>query len=105
VAAACLVGVALLAGGIAWIGQAGSSVRPEQQAAAGPLASQRTGLVRPGGALLFSQPEQVGPAVKLPGGERLAIRRLVWKSLFQWAEVATADGTRGYVLTTDIDLP
>jgi len=32
------------------------------------------------------------------------VRRLVWKDLFQWAEVEAPGGSVGYVLTTEIDL-
>jgi hypothetical protein len=104
-AAGGVLAVALLAGGIAWVGHAGRSAPAEPPPpVASPAGAQRTALVRPGGALLFRQPERVGPAIALPGGQRLTIRRLVWKSLFQWAEVETPDGGVGYVLTTEIDL-
>ena len=61
--------------------------------------------MRPGGALLFRQPERAGlPLAALPRGQHVQVRRLVWKSLFQWAEVEAPGGWTGYVLTTEIDL-
>jgi hypothetical protein len=65
----------------------------------------RAAIVRPGGALLFREPERAGlPLVALPRGLRVKVRRLVWKALYQWAEVEAPDGWSGYVLTTDLDL-
>jgi hypothetical protein len=86
-----------------WIAQS----RP---AAAPPVSQEATGfrraaIVRPGGALLFRAPERVGePLASLPGGQLVQVRRLVWKDLFQWAEVEAPGGGVGYVLTTEIDL-
>ena len=95
--------VVLVVGLVAW------GMRP-QSAAAPPVAQQvegvhRAAIVRPGGALLFRVPNRTGmPLAALPAGERVQVRRLVWKELFQWAEVVAPGGWTGYVLTTDIDL-
>ena len=95
--------VVLVVGLVAW----GSGPQP---AATPPVAQQvegvhRAAIVRAGGALLFRAPERAGmPLAALPAGERVQVRRLVWKELFQWAEVVAPGGWTGYVLTTDIDL-
>lgn len=88
-----------------------AGLEPSGRAAASSPAADAAGLerraaiVRPGGASLFREPQRAGsPVVALPGGQRLLVRRLVWKALFQWAEVETPDGWSGYVLTTEIDL-
>lgn len=82
----------------------GGPARPVPPPAAG--AAAHDAMVRPGGALLLRQPERDGPALAVLGhGQRLLVRRLLWNSLFQWAEVELPDGTAGYVLTTELDLP
>jgi hypothetical protein len=93
----CVVGLS------GWIGTPDASVAvPAPRAAPGAL---RSAVVRPGGALLFRGPERSGlPLAVLPGGLHIAVRRLVWKDLYQWAEVEAPGGWRGYVLTTEIDL-
>jgi hypothetical protein len=103
-AGGALAVVALVVVGlVAW----GSEPQP---AAAPPAAQQvqgvrRAAIVRAGGALLFGVPDRAGmPLAALPAGERVQVRRLVWKELFQWAEVVAPGGWTGYVLTTDIDL-
>ncbi len=94
----------LSAGAVAWIGQPsplGAVARPANEVAGLPRAA----IVRPRGALLFHVPERNGvPLVALPGGQRVQVRRLVWKALFQWAEIELPGGEVGYVLTTEIDL-
>lgn len=66
---------------------------------------RRAAIVRAGGALLFSSPERAGlPLLVLSAGQRVQVHRLVWRSLFQWAEVEAPGGLTGYVLTTEIDL-
>jgi hypothetical protein len=88
---------------IAWIGHP----RPESPP---PLAqeavgSHRAAVVRVGGAQLYRAPERNGvPVMALPVGQRIEVRRLLWKDLFQWAEVEAPGGAVGYVLTTEIDL-
>ena len=69
------------------------------------LGFPRAAMVRLGGALLFREPERVGlPLVVLRPGQRVQVHRLVWKALFQWAEIEAPGGWTGYVLTTEIDL-
>ena len=100
------VGVGLLVlvvGMAAWIGQPGPPAfrHAEQEMAGG----RRAAIVRPGGALLFPEPERAGmPLLVLTAGQLVQVHRLVWKSLFQWAEVEAPGGLTGYVLTTEIDL-
>lgn len=103
VAGAAAALLAVFAGAGAWIGQPRPATlsHMQQQAPGG----HRAAIVRPGGALLFPQPERAGvPLLILSAGQRLQVRRLVWKSLFQWAEVEAPGGLTGYVLTTEIDL-
>jgi hypothetical protein len=76
-----------------------------------PLAAQhgaalhRAAVVQAGGALLFRVPERSGiPLSALAAGTRVQVRGLVWKELFQWAEVQAPGGLTGFVLTTEIDL-
>lgn len=100
-----VVGAVLLlaAGTAAWIGPSRPSAQPQPE----PLAAglRRAAVVRPGGAVLFPAPERAGrPLLVLAAGQRLWVRRLVWKSLFQWAEVEGPGGLTAYVLTTEIDL-
>ncbi len=98
------------AGGALVLASFAAWVQPSGRAAPAPAAFQaaedhRAAIVRPGGALLFRQPERVGmPLAALPTGQHLQVRRLVWKSLLQWAEVEAPGGWIGYVLTTEIDL-
>ena len=74
-------------------------------APAAEAGASRGAMVRPGGAMLFGAPERVGPpVVVLSGGQRVQVRRLLWKALYQWAEVEMPDGRVGYVLTTELDL-
>jgi hypothetical protein len=95
--------VVLFAGATAWIGQSRPAAAPGMAQDAAGL--RRAAIVRPGGALLFRAPERAGvPLVSLPGGQLVQVRRLVWKDLFQWAEVEAPGGWIGYVLTTEIDL-
>lgn len=95
--------VVALVGVTVWIGQSRPTAAPRMiQQAAG---FRRAAIVRPGGAMLFRAPERAGtPLASLPGGQLVQIRRLVWKDLFQWAEVEAPGGGIGYVLTTEIDL-
>jgi hypothetical protein len=99
------IGVALVllfVGVTAWIGQSRPAAAPR---VAREAAGFRRAIVRPGGALLFRAPERAGvPLIALPGGQRVQVRQLVWKDLFQWAEVEAPGGWIGYVLTTEIDL-
>ena len=104
--AMAVAGVALMAlfiGTTAWIGRS----RPAttlQAARQGP-GLQRAAVVRSGGALLFPEPDRAAmPLRVLFAGQRVQVHRLVWKSLFQWAEVEVPGGLTGYVLTTEIDL-
>lgn len=95
--------VFLVVGMTAWTGPSHPAVPtwPGQDAP----GFRRVATVRPGGALLFGEPERAGPPLAaLPAGQRVGIRRLVWKSLFQWAEIEVPGGRTGYVLTTEIDL-
>lgn len=95
--------VLLVAGATAWIGQSRPAAAPRMAQDAAGL--RRAAIVRPGGALLFRGPERAGaPLASLPGGQLVQVRRLVWKDLFQWAEVEAPGGSIGYVLTTEIDL-
>jgi hypothetical protein len=100
------IGVALLllaVGVAAWIGQSHPVAAPRVAQDAAGL--RRAAIVRPGGALLFHEPDRAGaPLVSLRGGQLVQVRRLVWKDLFQWAEVEAPGGLVGYVLTTEIDL-
>lgn len=78
-----------------------ASPRAEQQTP----GFRRAAIVRSGGALLFPEPERIGmPLLVLSAGQHVQVHRLVWKLLFQWAEVETPAGVTGYVLTTEIDL-
>ncbi len=96
--------IALLAASV------GNWVEPNSRAESPPAAEEASGdhraaVVRPGGALLFSAPERGGvPVVALRAGQRVAVRRLVWKALYQWAEIEVPGGWTGYVLTTELDL-
>ena len=93
----------LLAAVAAWIEPSGRAAPPT--AAFQAADDHRAATVRPGGALLFRQPERAGmPLAALPSGQHLQVHRLVWKSLVQWAEVEAPGGWIGYVLTTEIDL-
>jgi hypothetical protein len=95
--------VLLVVGATAWIGQSHPAAAPRVAQDAAGL--RRAAIVRPGGALLFRAPDRAGePLVSLPGGQLVQVRRLVWKDLFQWAEVEAPGGLIGYVLTTEIDL-
>lgn len=61
--------------------------------------------VRPKGAAMRDIPDAASPVLStLPAGAHLAVRRLLWNGLQQWAEV-DIDGRNAYVLTTDVDLP
>lgn len=77
--------------------------------AARPMApatslSGRTAIVRHDGTMLFETPDSASAAkTPLPAGARLVVRRLLWKTLQQWAEVEV-DGRTGYVITTGVDL-
>ena len=66
----------------------------------------RAAVVRTGGTTLFEAPD--GPpagSMPLPAGTRLVVRRLLWKTLQQWAEVELPGGGRsGYVITTAIEM-
>lgn len=100
---AALVLVLLAVGATGWIGQFRQAPAPRTAAVATGLL--RAAVVRPGGASLFRAPERIGmPLAALPGGLRVQVRRLVWKELFQWAEVEAPGGWSGYVLTTELDL-
>ncbi len=102
--AGALVGLVLLfVGATAWIAPTRPVAFPHAEQPAPGL--RRAAIVRRGGALLFPGPERAGmPLRALPSGQRLRVRRLVWKLLFQWAEVEVPGGLTGYVLTTEIDL-
>lgn len=95
--------VLLVVGFTAWVGQSPPAAAPRM--AENAAGMRRAAVVRPGGALLFVTPERAGvPLTSLPGGALVRVRRLVWKDLFQWAEVEAPGGVVGYVLTTEIDL-
>ncbi len=67
----------------------------------------RAAVVRSGGATLYDAPDNAAPGrTPLPAGAHLIVRRLLWKTLQQWAEVEVELGGRtGYVVTTGIDMP
>ncbi len=101
----------LMGAGIALVVvSAGAWLEPTSHAASPLVADEargdhRAAIVRPGGALLFRAPERGGmPLVALPGGQRVVVLRLVWKALYQWAEIEAPGGWTGYVLTTEINL-
>ena len=103
VAGAAVALVVLFVGMTAWVGQSrlAASPRVEQETP----GFRRAAVVRPGGALLFPGPERAGmPLRVLSAGQRVQVHRLVWKLLFQWAEIEAPGGVTGYVLTTEIDL-
>ena len=56
-------------------------------------------------AELHRDPDQTSALVaRLPVGAKMAVHRVVWHTLSQWAEVEV-DGQTGYVSTNDVDLP
>jgi len=66
--------------------------------------TRRIAVVHAGHVPMFRQPDRNAPLMTtLPAGATVVVRRLVWNMLMQWAEVE-ADGSVGYVLTTDLDL-
>jgi len=79
------------------------SLWPRSQPTA--ATSGRLGVVRVGSAELHEQPDASSLMLAtLPAGTRLGVKRMVWRSLMQWAEVEV-DGRTGYILGTEIDLP
>jgi hypothetical protein len=97
-----VLGLAVVGLGV-WVGPGRAPVAPTAPDSSGAL--RRMVLVRPGGARLFRKPEQTsGLIALLPAGKRVWVRRLLWKDLFQWAEVELPGGQVGYVLTTEVDL-
>ncbi len=102
--AGCVGTLGLAVVGLAlWAGPSRTPLAPVASESGGML--RRMVPVRPGGARLFRAPKQSAALIALlPAGRRVWVRRLLWKNLFQWAEVELPGGQVGYVLTTEIDL-
>jgi hypothetical protein len=67
-------------------------------------AVNSSGIVRGPRASLYRDPDRNGPLVAtLPQGTRVAVRRVLWNMMTQWAEV-DASGQLGYISTTEIEL-
>jgi hypothetical protein len=65
----------------------------------------RSGVVRVASTDIHEQPDPASPVlVTLPSGSRIGVRRMVWHSLMQWAEVDVG-GRTGYIVGPDIDIP
>lgn len=82
------------------------SLAPVDHAGQDATPFGRAAIVRSGGATLFDAPDSAS-ANKTPlvAGTHLIVRRLLWRTLQQWAEVEIGVGGRtGYVVTTGIDL-
>ena len=78
----------------------GPHVGGSGQAAATGLATARVA-----NAELHRDPDQASALVaRLPVGAKMAVHRVVWHTLSQWAEV-DVDGQTGYVSTNDLNLP
>ena len=68
------------------------------------LPGERLARVRAPGAVVRERPEpDAAVLAQLPTGSRVAVHRLVWNSLLQWAQIDLGDRA-GYVETTDLDL-
>jgi hypothetical protein len=67
-------------------------------------AINSSGVVRGPRAAMYAGPDRTGLLVAtLPQGTRVAVRRVLWNALTQWAEV-DASGQIGYISTTEIEL-
>jgi hypothetical protein len=65
----------------------------------------RPGFVHAASTDVHEQPDAASPVLAtLPGGTRVGVRRMVWHSLMQWAEV-DIEGRTGYIVSPDIDFP
>jgi hypothetical protein len=83
----------------------GPRVRADIHTGAVPGAAiNSSGIVRAAKASLYRDPDRGGPLVAmLPAGTRVAVRRVLWNMMTQWAEV-DASGQLGYISTTEIEL-
>ncbi len=69
-----------------------------------PAALTGSGVVRGRNVLVYREPDRAAPPVaSLTAGAQVVVRRLVWNSFSQWAEVEVP-GAAGYVLATDLEL-
>lgn len=63
-----------------------------------------SGVVRGRNVMVYREPDRAAPPVAtLNAGAQVVVRRLVWNSFSQWAEVEVP-GASGYMLATDLDL-
>lgn len=82
------------------------SLAPVDHAGQDATPFGRVAVVRSGGTTLFEAPDSASAKdTPLSAGTHLIVKRLLWKTLRQWAEVELSVGGRtGYVVTTGIDL-
>lgn len=79
---------------------------PDTRQTAQPSGSpfSRAGLVRSPGANVHDKPDPTAPIIAtLPTGTHIAVKRLFWNALLQWAEVDVG-GISGFIVTTDVDM-
>ena len=101
VAAVMVVAVAVVAAAAVVAPRIGGPVHP---AAAG-LATTGLAATRVPNAELHREPDQSSALLaRLPVGAKVVVRRVVWHTLSQWAEVEV-DGQTGYVSANDVTLP
>lgn len=63
-----------------------------------------SGVVRGRNVMVYREPDRTAsPVATLNAGAQVVVRRLVWNSFSQWAEVEVP-GASGYVLANDLDL-
>lgn len=99
------IAAVLLGAGVLYAGPALHAVNPGSIAdrpAGSPFL--HPGVVRGNGAAVLRAPEQGATLIShLPPGARIQVRRVLWRSLLQWAEVDIG-GVPGYVLSTELDI-
>jgi hypothetical protein len=80
---------------------------PERPAFLAPdaaLVGKRVATVRASRTTIYIRPDREAPVMGvLPSGTRVAVRRVFWNLLMQWAEIELA-GATGYVFSTDLEM-
>lgn len=89
---------------VALYGPTLSGPPPGTRGTGAAVSGPTSGVVRGRSAIVYREPDRMAmPVITLSAGAQVVVRRMVWNSFSQWAEVEVP-GATGYMIATDLEL-